>query len=521
MYKILIVDDEKMIREGIKAVICWEELGIGEVLLASSGREALQIIEREKPEILLTDISMAEMTGLEMIEQAVLLQKTMRVLVLTGYDSFEYARKALQLKVEDFLLKPIDEDILAESIKKQVEFLVKQERERQLECERRRVAGVKEQGRLGGYIRNVIHNRARREEVSYIEAHYKSGKEALLIVAVISLPLFGDKKKEAATMANWQILGMCEDLVDIKEKGISLWDEDGRSIVLVLFSKKCGSDGIDLVTEIAGIIRSELGQQPRTAIGNEVKGFLELKKSYNEAKCLLETEASQIHDVLLPQSVIHKNKIYHEVYEEMTNEMCQNISNALYVTHVFDSFCMAAESYQLSEGYVKKCCFDIVTNLYYANADAGGPKPEQSLESLAESLTGVSGKGACTLTRQYIERLLGREQEVHDIVGKAKRYIEKHLSEELSVASIAERLYVSPNYFSRLFKRVTSEGCNEYIVKRRIERACMLLETTNFNAGKIATMVGYNDCNYFSITFKKHIGVSPTHYRNKKQEMSS
>ena len=120
------------------------------------------------------------------------------------------------------------------------------------------------------------------------------------------------------------------------------------------------------------------------------------------------------------------------------------------------------------------------------------------------------------LGKQYLMKMLGGEEnDVHEIVGKAKRYINQHLSEDLSVANIAEILFVSPNYFSRLFKRVTGQGCNEYIVRKRMEKACALLETTNFNTGKIAGMVGYNDTNYFSMTFKKNCGVSPTHYRNK------
>ena len=95
----------------------------------------------------------------------------------------------------------------------------------------------------------------------------------------------------------------------------------------------------------------------------------------------------------------------------------------------------------------------------------------------------------------------------------AKRYIDEHLESELSVVKLAERFYVSPNYFSRLFKRVTGEGCNEYVVKKRIEKSKLLLEMTTIKAGEIAETVGYNDTNYFSLAFKKHTGMSPRKYR--------
>ena len=99
----------------------------------------------------------------------------------------------------------------------------------------------------------------------------------------------------------------------------------------------------------------------------------------------------------------------------------------------------------------------------------------------------------------------------------ARHYIDEHLAEDISVSSIAESLYITPNYFSRLFKRITGEGCNEYIVRKRIEKAKSLLETTSIKTGKIAMMVGYRDTNYFSLAFKKHTGKSPTKYREEMQ----
>jgi two-component system response regulator YesN len=106
-----------------------------------------------------------------------------------------------------------------------------------------------------------------------------------------------------------------------------------------------------------------------------------------------------------------------------------------------------------------------------------------------------------------------QEQNSHEIVEKAKCYIMEHLADDLSVSDIASYLYVSPNYLSKLFKRTTGEGCNEYIIKKRIEKAKLLLETTNIKTCKIAEMVGYKDTNYFSMAVKKNTGMSPKMYR--------
>lgn len=100
------------------------------------------------------------------------------------------------------------------------------------------------------------------------------------------------------------------------------------------------------------------------------------------------------------------------------------------------------------------------------------------------------------------------------IISRAKVFISGHLSEEISVAGIAARLYITPNYFSRLFKSITGEGCNDYIVRMRMEKAQNLLANTNMKSGKIAGLVGYRESNYFSLAFKKHTGFSPLNSGN-------
>ena len=147
MYKLLIVDDEKMIRMGIKNGIDWAEQGNGEVSTAASAMEALEVIEKEHPQIVLTDISMAEMSGLALMEEirSRYGEKEVRILVLTGYDKFEYARQCLQMRVQNFLLKPVDEEELKKSVKEQIEILEEIYAKQELEQASLRAEGSKRQ----------------------------------------------------------------------------------------------------------------------------------------------------------------------------------------------------------------------------------------------------------------------------------------------------------------------------------------------------------------------------------------
>ena len=156
MYKALIVDDEKMIRMGMKKVIPWEDLGIGEVYTAASAAEALEVLDKNRPQIMITDIQMNGMTGLELIEKAKNIIPELRVIVLTGYDNFEYARQSLRLQVQDFFLKPIEEENLSRALGEQVKQLDEAEEEKRNFRLQQRTQGTAEQMELEKCIRGII-----------------------------------------------------------------------------------------------------------------------------------------------------------------------------------------------------------------------------------------------------------------------------------------------------------------------------------------------------------------------------
>lgn len=215
----------------------------------------------------------------------------------------------------------------------------------------------------------------------------------------------------------------------------------------------------------------------------------------------------------------NKKKMFWDIYSELRNIMISNIGNTALVMKAFNTFSKATESYNLSPTIVRRCCFEIASSLSFAYMEDSGEMSDGKLDALSKSLASAGREEACEITRMFIDQIPGNEEEnVHYIISNAKHYIDEHLAEDISVSSIATNLYITPNYFSRLFKRITGEGCNEYIVRKRIEKARSLLETTSIKTGKIAMMVGYRDTNYFSLAFKKHTGKSPTKYREEMQK---
>lgn len=517
MYKALIVDDEKMIRMGMKKVIPWEQLGIGEVYTAASATEALDVLENYKPQIMITDIQMNGMTGLELIEKARDIIPELRVIVLTGYDSFEYARQSLRLQVQDFFLKPIEEENLSRVLKEQVAYLNEAEEEKRNFLLRQRTQGTAEQMEPEKCIRGII-NRSKEssEFMGVLEQYYGfQMDQGLQIVLIMPAQNYSGQESEQ-DFHEMSVKNICMSVVDAQGKGITFSDD---GIIGIVYFTEEESSVLEHIEELSGILKDEFDTNPKIVMGSAVSGFSNLHISYNDAKYLLDTEKESIQDIIQTFGEQNKNNIFRDIFSELKGIMCSNTGNTEYVMKAFRTFAKATKSYNLSQQTVRRLCFEMASATYFAYMGESKETESGRLDALSKSLLSANREEACEVTEMFLNQMLGKEEEsVHEIVDKAKYYISEHLTEELTVSNIAASLYITPNYFSRLFKRVTKEGCNEYIVRKRIEKAKSLLETTSLKTGKIAMMVGYRDTNYFSLAFKKHTGKSPTKYREEMQK---
>ena len=512
MYKLLIVDDEEIIRQGMKTLIPWDKLGIETVLTAASSSEALRIIEAQEPQLVITDINMGEMSGIEMLEKAYLLVPSLRAIVLTGYDYFEYARDALRLHVQDFLLKPVNEDLLYESVRKQIDDL------NQKRADKRglRASSIHEQFELRKRIQLLLSGREADGDAASLEAEYHIQPDARCMMAVLVPDIdFAIPYEERALLFH-QLHIFCMNEVDSENLGFTIFDDRSGTLLILYLVDACPLGGERTFRELLGLIRSEFTGAVRAAIGAEVIGLRNIALSYQEAVQLLARDGEKYEKELrLPQNLASRNRHFSELFGEMKGAMCSSISNPPQVLKVFDTFFQAADEYGKPDTDVRKGVFRMLSDLYYTCIISGIAVSETFMGQAAASLANASREECRELGQQYIVFMLtSRENEINKMVADARDYIDQHLSDNMSVSDIAARFFVSPNYFSRLFKKHMGEGCNDYIVRKRMEKAKNLLTATDLSAGRIATMVGYTDTNYFSLAFKKHCGMSPTAYRS-------
>ena len=515
MYSILIVDDERMIRNGLRDLIPWQSLGISQVYTAASGREALSIVEEQTIHIVLTDICMPEITGIALIEHIRRQDQDLPILVLTGYDDFEYAQQCCKMHVQDFILKPIDEDTLMLAIQKQIRFLEEQKERKQYQKILSRAQGIHDSLRLERTMRKIAHAELDIPEAQSVFREYPYLKDQAMQVALLILPLSeGENWQDENAFHLLSIKNICLEMVDMLQEGVTFEDVQGK-IGVVFFLGEEMADTYSRLEQINTRIKDERNASVKMVQGSVVQGFSQLPISYNDAIHLLQ-ETGQDVDIRIHQNeqIAQRMNDFYQAYGELKTFICANINDEEKLAQSLLLWKKLCDQHNLSLPFIRRTSFEFVSSLYYAYLSATNQETNLHLDSVLSGLQSSDRKSIFMIINQFAERLCRTDkQEINEIVCRAKQYIHNHLHDDLSVSSIAAYLYVNSNYFSRLFKKASGEGCNEYITRKRIEKAKILLETSGLQTGKIAEMIGYRDKNYFSLTFKKLTGFSPTQYR--------
>lgn len=514
MYKALLVDDEEIILRGLQVIVDWKKLGFEEVYTASSGEQAAKFLQEESVDFLMTDICMVNMNGLELIEQVNQKNRDMRIVVLTGYDSFEYAQRCCKLEVHDFLLKPIDKESLQQVVRTQLEILQKSREDEVKKKIQYRAEGAADKLHQEKFCRELADGKADREKIAHfcMEHHLEVHDT---VQAIMVLPVLEQEKSWKSEYEYQYLLvkNICISMYDMTGQGVTFEDAIGR-IVVIVFCGKLLDEVEECVRDLKIILQEETGQSVKLLVGSRVEGLQYLQNSYLDAASMvsqLRENRSGIYQV--PKSEL-RLKIFRETVGELQKIMEENIHDLTMLLKTYDTYIKSTQSYNLSESMMRRTLYQMISMLYYEYCCDQGEKENNYMNRVIDSLTGCDSRKMAEIGREFILHLFNRnETKVHEVVRVAKEYIEDHLAEDLSLQILSEQFYVSPVYFSRLFKQETGIGCNEYIVGKRMGQAKSLLAATEIRSGEIANRVGYHDVNYFSAAFKKKVGMSPREYR--------
>lgn len=538
MIKVFLVEDEIVVREGIKNSIDWTGNGFEFAGEAGDGELAYPMIENSKPDIIITDIKMPFMDGLELTKLVKREIPNIKVVILSGYDEFQYAQQAITLGVTDYLLKPISGNQLIKAMIPIRDMILKEKRQQEFFEKFQQEMKENEQVKQYTFFQNMVS--VKQPYAQLIEEGKELGLDLsarayrLILLKVFSGEKDTDEYSEHKIQAEKEIAGIAEDNPKIiffnrMTEGIAFLCTGNDASEIEEITKSCIHQTVSMIEKYedftyfmgVGTIEYRLRELHKSFDGaskafayryflsknqvvycEDMKGYQIPKEADIDLKAIDTTKLNKrIIENFLRNGM--ENEIGHFVEEYYKNLGEKNMESLLFRQYIVMDIYFAATIFMEQLNYSSERSEEIL----------GGFQRVQAIISDIEE------------TKHYLEDLIGTvlkyrmissEKKYHILIENAKDYIMKHYShEEISLNTVAASVNISPSHFSTIFSQETGITFIEFLTEVRMEKAKELLLSTNMRVADIGYEVGYRDSHYFSYLFKKVQGISPKDYRTR------
>lgn len=545
MLKIFLAEDEVIVRETIKRMIPWEDLGFELVGEAADGEMALPLLLRQKPDLLITDIKMPFMDGLTLAKVAKKEIPGLKVVILSGYDDFSYAKQAINIGVEDYLLKPITKNALIERL---TEIRSRYEHEK---------------------TQKEYYEKFHREMQAYEKNSSRDFFEALVSGSMDMMEIYRRSEKLGldivAEAYNVLIFTMnCEEDFSGQREGYSEWEAESLELLEEFFSEntsamlfRCnifsygvlikgqketiGENTRSCVSEIQRILdRKEQKRQWFVAAGEPVERLSQIQKSYYSASRAFSQRYLYDENILYydemasmeKKNVTEDDSTYLQkvdvnalnpaiLQKFLSNGLLEETEN--FVKDYFYAIGQEPLESLVFRNYVTlNVRFSVMSFLKEIGCDTRTLEQEDTEDVLSESSKSLENAIA------YAEKIISQAIALRDqnsgnknrsILKTAVDFIDSHYTEEdMSLNKAANAANVSANHFSALFSQNMGQTFIEYLTNLRMNKAKEYLRCTSMRSSEIAGEIGYKDAHYFSYLFKKTQGMTPSDYRKARED---
>ena len=532
LYRIILVDDEEEVRKGIIRKIDWEALGFQVVGDAENGQDALEKIEQLEPDVVMTDIRMPYMDGLTLTSWIRQKYPSVKVLIFSGFDDFEYAQKAIKLNVTEYILKPVNVEELTRILNRVRENL-DQEIEQRRDVDRLRESYLSSLPILRElFLNDMVRGNMPAENIRQKLEEYKIdilGAEKWL-TAVINVEneaseetgLTLHQEKELIPIS---VKSLLEDNLKDYCRFMAFNSAVGVTLIAAVDGERKQTSLIDLLGDICKEIKRLLQVTVTIGIGYFSRELEQLPAAYQSAVDALgyrEIVGTGKTIYINDMEPVSRGKLQLETRDEADLIAVVKFGTREKIEAAAKNFAARMEGarvhmrqlqvYQMS---IINCLIRLMqqqdlelgamfgTDEMYGKVIYGNMKPEE----FASVITEVGCRMNEAMNRE-------RDKTAKKVILEAKQYILDHYQDpELSVDVMCRQLHMSPAYFSTVFKRETGQTYIAYLTEVRLDKAVELLNTTDDKTYVIAQKVGYQEQNYFSYVFKKRFGISPTKFR--------
>ena len=517
--KLLIADDETLIREGL-ASLDWEHYGLNVVAACKNGEEAFEMVKRHHPDIILSDIRMPKRDGLWLAENVTAVFPEIKIVFITSYSDFEYAQKAIELGIAEYILKPIEDEPLFQTVCKLRDEIL-EEQHQKVEIAKFKSTVAESKHFLKSWFLNRFSNNEKKFE--FFALHPENSYYAAIVVRFDS-----DAMSEVELDAFLKFEKIVYQLKDNKLKIIPFYDGNLFTFFFEFSKSKellaMESALYTVSNQIKDYLDEYTDENYTIGIGFIQPGLTYINDCYETALSALNYSsylgAKQIIYIkdFEPKNPASMQPTYNpELNTAYLNAI--KAGNEFDVEDIIDSIFNQSPLPPLDD--LKRTVLELIIGISKAIAEAGeDPKilfndtdvwsvvnKCEDHDALYQLIKGVSVVVSSRLSDM-------RNNKNAAVVAKVKQIVEDNYAETASLDNIATQIYLSPCYLSVIFSKETNMTFKDYLIQTRIRKAKELLENTNMKIYEVAKKVGYNDARYFSDLFRRITGKTPSQFRN-------
>lgn len=494
MTNVLIVDDEKIEREGLKYLLSREE-GERNVFEASNGKQALQIIRSEDIQLVLTDIKMPHMDGLELSRRAKEENPALQIIIFSGYSDFTFAQEAIRYGVTEYILKPVNPEDFHKVIQKAEKVIEQRKKKESRE--------IKEKNFLQNYLYSgKLETLEKAKDMINLEK-WNGWHCGILLESDVAF--FDTAEETLEEEIQKELRRVCFYLNLNARQSLLLFQDVYCDYQLVAnhlynFMKRKYRDSFYLA-----VSRKFEGCECLPEILEQLEQQME-EKFYHPEKHVFSNE-----DDVLKLSVgeVQDSQIMQMISEDITRKDTDQLRK---------HFACLKEKYhdntKYSAMYIKFVFSNVIQELFQENQFSGERRLEHEIERLYNCRNIMEILEVTEDNIKEYEAFLDRSMSSsRNEVAAVKNYIYQHYEEDLNLEMLAEKVYLSSGYLSFIFKKETGMNLNRYIRVFRMEKAKELLCSTNMKVAQVSERVGFANVSYFCRSFREYYGSSPESYR--------
>ena len=538
MYRILLVDDEILVRDAIRENIDWKAMDCELVGDCDNGKAAAEFVQNHPVDIVLTDILMPYMDGMELSRFLHDNYPDIVIVIFSGFGEFEYAKKAIQYGVSEYMLKPVTAMELRNVIGKMKEKVDQQRKEKE-KLERltqtsenyQKNAIVIRSRALQGFVDNI---KTRQESLEELAALGIDLEAACYRVAVFDLDLYSDgsqltaEKRQESALMSFVLFNISDEIISKEKAGVAY--QAGNNKVGALFMGNRTREFEQKIMEICRTIQDKLKElmslDISIGVGSWARTQQELRASHELAEKAIE------YRYLLGGSLLIDMEEKHPVQEISIDEPLSVLKEALKTGQedlVFQTLVSIEDLIRNALMQKSRACMylqQVIRTMDNACEDVSADMEQirEGRDELIREITDQKFFGeACEVVARHTKRVISILSAMNTSSSERQArlaidYIQKnYMVPDLSLNSICSYLNISTSYFSTIFKEETGETFTEVLIRTRMEKAKELLENTTMKNYEIAEKVGFSDPHYFGISFKKMTGYTPTEYAREKR----